>query len=139
MAATDQHKSSFVYEASGHEGQHDCEMSDGAYRLRQIQRRLKVEQTIDMCQKYRDGATVYALSRAFGIDRRTVSDRLKAAGILMRFQSPSDETIAEIVRLYASGLSCATVGMQLELSPQTVLRYLKNLGVTIRHSRYKQD
>ena len=75
---------------------------------------------------------MYQLAIDFSIDRRTASERLKKAGVKMRLQPPSDETIAEMVRLYQSGLSCATIGEEIRMSPQTVLRCVKEHGVLVR-------
>ena len=86
--AFDQHNFSFNYEASGVVGQQNCESGIGIHELRQTQRRLTAEQVIDVCQKYREGATVYELGKEFGIDRRTVSARLNQAGVSMRRTRP---------------------------------------------------
>jgi DNA-binding CsgD family transcriptional regulator len=85
-----------------------------------------------MCQKYRSGATVDELAREFNINRGTVSVHLKASGVTLRLQPPSEESIDEMVKLYRSGLSCAIIGAKLRLSPQTVLRRLKERGVELR-------
>ena len=82
--ARDQHKSSFNYEAFDEIGQRDTADLQGAHPLRQAQRRLTADQTANMCKKYQDGATVYELGAEFGINRHTVSVRLKKAGISIR-------------------------------------------------------
>ena len=82
--ARDQHKSLYNYEAFEAIGQRDTDELQGVRRLRQSQKRLTAEETARMCQKYLNGATAYELGVEFGIDRRTVSVRLKKAGILMR-------------------------------------------------------
>ncbi len=92
ITALDQYKSSFNYEVSSDAGQCLSEKSNGVRRLRQPQKRLTVEQTAKMCQKYLSGATVYELGREFGIDRRTVSIRLKLAGVAMRQTRPPKKT-----------------------------------------------
>ena len=96
-------------------------------------------QATPMPCRYREGATVYQLATEFDINRRTVSDCLKRAGIKMRFQPPPHEIIKEMVQFHDEGLSFATVGKQLCVSPQTVRRYVKELGVRIRdaHGRTK--
>ena len=108
------------------------------YRLlgpvRQRQRRLTTAQVAAMAAKYEAGDTVYQLAIEYSIDRRTVSDRLKKTGVRMRFQPPPTNMIDEMVRLYGSGLSFATIGSQLRASPQTVRRYLHERGVEIRNS-----
>jgi hypothetical protein len=86
-----------------------------------------------MACRYREGATVYQLAIDFNIDRRTASDRLKKTGVRMRLQPPPAEIIDEMVRLYESGLSFATIGKQLSASPQTIRRYVHERGVQVRH------
>jgi intein-encoded DNA endonuclease-like protein len=77
---------------------------------------------------------VYQLAIEFNIDRRTVSDRLKKAGVEMRLQPPSEEVIAKMITFYQSGSSCANIGKKLRRSPQTVLRFLREGGIEIRKS-----
>jgi hypothetical protein len=62
---------------------------------------------------------VYQLAIEFNIDRRTVSDRLKKAGVKVRLQPPPNAIIDDMVRLYESDLSCAIIGNELRMSPQT--------------------
>jgi DNA-binding CsgD family transcriptional regulator len=92
-----------------------------------------------MACRYREGATVYQLADEFNIDRRTASDRLKKAGVKMRLQPPPDEMIDEMVRLYESGSSFATIGKQLYASPQTVSHYVQRRGVQIRNAHKSRD
>jgi DNA-binding CsgD family transcriptional regulator len=107
--------------------------------IRQRQRRLSDIQAEQMACRYRQGATVYELAIEFNIDRRTVSDRLKKAGVRMRLQPPPEEMIDEMVRLYASGLSFATIGKQLCASPRTVSHYVQRRGVQIRNAHKSLD
>jgi len=132
VTASDQHNSSPNYQTSDAVSQHNCEMGTGISHLRQAQRRLSTERIADMCQKYRSGATVHELAREFNMNRGTVSVHLKASGVTLRLQPPSEESIVEMVKLYQSGLSCAIIGAKLRLSPQTVLRRLKERGVELR-------
>ncbi len=84
ITKVDQHNSSFNYVTLGEEGQQKPETTNGILRLRQPQRRLTTEQVTHMCHKYQSGASIYELGEEFGIDRRTVSIRLKDAGMVMR-------------------------------------------------------
>ena len=88
--AGDQHKSSSNYEAFDVFGQRDTDDLQGARRLHQAQKRLTAEQTAHMCKMYEAGASVYELGREFGIDRRTVSIRMKKAGVIMRGRVTGD-------------------------------------------------
>lgn len=92
-----------------------------------------------MASRYQDGATVYELAAEFNINRGTVSGLLKKAGVKMRLQPPTQERLDEIARRYILGQSCATVGNELHLSPQTVLRYLRDRGIPIRDAHTRSE
>lgn len=88
--------------------------------------------------RYAEGATVYELADEFGIERRTVAVRLKAAGVVMRRQAPIAEQVAEMVRLNESGLSLERVGERTGLSTKTVLNHLRAEGVRTRDSHGRE-
>ncbi len=100
--------------------------------LRQRQKRLTEVEAAQMAARYIEGATVYELAGEFGIERRTVAVRLRAAGVVMRRQPAGAEQIAEMVRLYESGLSLAKVSDCIGVSSKTVLNYLRVEGVRMR-------
>ena len=82
--AHDQHKSSLNYEPSALNGQLDSAFDEGPRNLRQSQRRLTQTDVERMRKRYEEGATVYQLGAEFGVDRRTVSVRLKKIGVPIR-------------------------------------------------------
>lgn len=106
--------------------------------IRQRQRRLTEFQVKQMAARYHEGATGYELAKEFGIRRATVSERLKKAGVSMRFQPPGNELIDSMVGLYVSGLSLAEVGARTGTSPGTVRRHLLIAGVQMRDSGRKR-
>lgn len=93
-----------------------------------------------MVARYNEGATVYELAGEFGIERRTAAVRLKGAGVAMRRQPARAEQVAEMVRLYESGLSLAKVADRTGFSSKTVLNYLRAEGVQLRdtHGRARR-
>lgn len=95
-------------------------------------RRLNAVQLAGLTASYEGGATVYDLADRFGIDRRTVSLCLKRMGVSLRGQSPSDDAVNEMVRLYEEGLSLAAVGSVLGVSAKTVHTWIRRRGVTTR-------
>lgn len=107
--------------------------------IRQRQKRLNDALTTEMAIRYREGATVYLLAIEFNIDRRTVSDRLKKVEVGMRLQSSPGELINEMTLLYKVGLSFATIGMRLNVSPQTIRHYVKESGVQIRNAHWRTE
>ena len=88
QAACDQHISSSNYEWRDNIGQPESDGLRSQERPRQVQRRLTGEQVELMCKIYRGGASARALSKEFGIDRRTVAIRLKKSGVIMRRTRP---------------------------------------------------
>jgi len=92
-----------------------------------------------LVERYGSGSTTYELADEFGVHRTTVSQSLKEAKIILRLHPPDDEEIGQMVRLYESRLSLATVGKQLGFSPSTVRRYINSQGIRTRdtHGRDK--
>ena len=88
QTARDQHQSAFNYECSALNGQESNRMTG----LRQYQKRLTQRDVARLSQRYDQGATIYELATEFGIDRHTVSERLKKAGTTMRGHSPTPST-----------------------------------------------
>lgn len=102
--------------------------------LRPIQRsvRLNDVQVKRLAEGYREGETTYELAGRFGVDRRTVSTRLKEYGVWLRRQSPTDEIVDDIIRLYATGLSAEQTAERVGVSADTVLNHLRASGVARR-------
>ena len=80
------------------------------------------------------GGTVYDLAREFDCHRVTISAVLKRRGVTLRRLSPSDEQVAEMIRLYESGLSLSNVGEHLGFTATTVLHRIRAAGKTTRSS-----
>ena len=97
--------------------------------ISQRQRRLTEAQIIEMAARYQEGATVYELAAEFDCNRTTVAARLKRAGIAMRGQSPTSETVDSMMRLHESGLSPLEVGKQLGFCANTVRACLRKRQV----------
>jgi len=91
-----------------------------------------------MAARYAQGATVYELAEEFGIERRTVSARLKGAGVSMRRRPATAEQVAEMVRLYESGQSLLKVGQHLGFDAKTVRARLLERGVVMRDSHGRE-
>ena len=111
-----QHISSIDYESPDSIRQ----LADWNRSLHQPQRRLSKTGVVRMRQRYEEGATVYELSVEFGIDRRTVSTRLKDAGVAMRLSSPTTDDICAMVRLRESGVPITKIAEQLGFCANTV-------------------
>jgi len=85
-----------------------------------------------MAERYLEGANVNELAVEFRCARQTVARRLKAHGVVMRNQPATLEEIAQVVDLYASGLSLVGVAGQTRFSPKSVLNYLRAEGIQLR-------
>ena len=95
-------------------------------------KRLSSTQLARLVERYKSGATVYALALEFAIDRRTVSNHLKQEDVIMRLQPPTEDTVEEMIHLYTSGLSLVKVGELVDVSADSVLNYLRKHGVDRR-------
>ena len=93
--------------------------------ISQRQRRLTEAQVVEMAARYEEGATVYELAAEFDCNRTTVSARLKEAGVAMRLQSPTSETVDSMVRLYATGFSFQEIGKLVGFCTNTVRNCLQ--------------
>jgi hypothetical protein len=75
---------------------------------------------------------VYALAKAFTIDRRTVSAILDRHGIRRRYNLLDADAIAEAARLYESGWSLARLADHFGVAARTVQNGLVKAGVPRR-------
>ena len=107
--------------------------------LHQPQGRLREADVVLMRQRYEEGATVYELGVEFGVDRRTVSTRLKNAGVAMRLRSPTLQEIKLMANQLKAGVSLQSTSEQFGFCANTVRKSLREcqLGATsvIEHDR----
>lgn len=91
-----------------------------------------------MAARYLEGANVNVLAAEFRCARQTVALRLKAHGVQLRNQPATAEEIAQIVSIYASGLSLVGVAEKTRFSAKTVLNYLRADGVHLRDTHGRE-
>jgi lambda repressor-like predicted transcriptional regulator len=101
-------------------------------KIHQQQKYLNDEEIDKIIAGYKSGQTLRALAKQFDSHRITISRKLKAAGIKLRYESPSDSQIDEMVQQYESGLSMAKVGKQFGFAASSVLMYLRKRGIKTR-------
>jgi hypothetical protein len=65
-----------------------------------------------MAERYLEGANVNELAAEFRCARQTVALRLKGHRVVLRNQPATSEEVAQVVELYASGLSLVGVAEQ---------------------------
>ena len=73
---------------------------------KQVQVRLSAAQEVELLERYLAGERAFELAKAYGVDRRTVADRLSRAGV-RRPRSMTDQERIDAARLYGQGWSCA--------------------------------
>jgi uncharacterized protein YjcR len=95
---------------------------------------LDASEVSSLVQDYQGGMTVYELAEKYGCHRQTVARQLKAAGVRMRGQAPTEEQVREGAALYESGLSLDKTGELLGVSPKTLRLHLIGHGVKMRDS-----
>ena len=93
-------------------------------------RRLSDQEAEELVEAYREGDSVYALGRRFGIHRRTVSEHLKRAGVPTRSvkeRTLSPEQVAKAVQLRQERMSLARIATAIGTTEYAVKRELGRL------------
>ena len=87
------------------------------------QHRLTDDEVCRLVDGYKNGGTVYELAEQFDLNRETVANQLKQAGVAMRNVIRDDE-IAKAIELFEDGLSANLIGKRLGRDPKTVRKLL---------------
>ena len=98
-----------------------------------VQRRLALEEMVDLIAAYRRGVPVEELAASFRINRTTVLRQVRRHGVPKRDRRalrPDD--VAKAAKLYAEGRSAEWVVEELKVAASTVRRALKQVGITMR-------
>jgi hypothetical protein len=101
-------------------------------RRRQVQRCLGELEVDELVEAYCGGTTVLKLAATFQIHRTTVLALLETKGVPRRGRIWSPDLTKQATRLYTEGRSCASIGRQLKVNPETVRQHLMTAGVTLR-------
>jgi len=99
---------------------------------RQVQRRLPPEEIEELVVAYLAGATALALAGKHSIHRTTVLALLERHQVARRGRVLTPDHIKRAVSSYASGSSCASIGRELRVNPETVRQALLKVGVAMR-------
>jgi len=100
-----------------------------------LEQRLDASVAAEVVADYEAGMPTTQLTGKYGLGKSSVLRLLRDADVKMRRQPLSEPEVNEAVRLYASGLSVAGVGLRLVANPSTVWRALRARGVTLRPPR----
>lgn len=106
-------------------------------KIEQKQKILCKQEVAQIIDGYKSGLTVYQLADKFECNRRTVSNYLKANRTEMRLRPIPEMLIDKAVGLYATGLSCATIGAVLGISAKSVYNKLLQRKVLMRDTHGK--
>ena len=106
-------------------------------RALQRQVRLSDKQVAELIAQYEAGHSVRQLGAQFGINRETVLEHLKRAGVPRRpnVRKMSDAQVVRAVELYANNLSLAKVAVQFDVNAATIRREFAVAGIAIRPRR----
>jgi transposase-like protein len=99
---------------------------------RQVQRRLPPEEIEELVASYLAGATALALASKHSIHRTTVLALLERHRVSRRGRVLTSEHVERAVSLYASGRSCASIGKELQVNPETIRQALLKAGLAMR-------
>jgi hypothetical protein len=101
--------------------------------LRRKQTRLTDSQRSELVERYQAGESAVALAATFGIDRRTATRLIRAAGAEVRYRLQLTDVDVDVAReLYEQGLSLVYIGVQLGVAARTVLNMFRRAGVPTR-------
>ena len=81
---------------------------------------------------YHDGATVYELTRQFGIHRTTVGKHLRARGVDTTPLALAPDDVPAAAELYRHGWSLARIAPKFGTTASTVRTSLREAGVQMR-------
>ncbi len=104
-----------------------------APRARQLQRRLESTKIEEIAKRYQAGETVAVLAMEYGVNPKTLSQRLKRAGVQLRQHGLTDEQKTDAERLYLTGRSLKQIAAVFGCDAETVRQMLKKRGVVMRH------
>lgn len=115
-----------------------CQSTSAARRQpprHKLEQRLHASVAAEVVADYEAGMPTTKLTGKYGLGKSSVLRLLRDADVEMRRQPLSEPEVDEAVRLYASGLSVAAVGLRIGANPSTVWRALRARGVALRPPR----
>jgi DNA invertase Pin-like site-specific DNA recombinase len=103
----------------------------------QRQTRLTEDQVKQLIDQHQAGSTVRQLAVMFCINRETVMEHLKRAGVSRRpnVRKLTDEQVTQAARIYRDGLSLQRTAEQFGISERTIRTELARAGEPIRPRR----
>lgn len=102
-----------------------------------VQRRLSADEIDDLARLYRQGATIDALGRRYGVHRTTIITHLDRRGVPRRrvVRKMNDSLVVRASERYAKGLSIAAVAVEFGVHARTLAREFRRSGTPIRARR----
>lgn len=99
----------------------------------QEQKRLSDEEIQRLIKEYQNGKSACALAKQFGCHRTTVSNVLKKCGVNVTNRKAERKlNISDVVAMYEENHTSEKIAKKYEVSPQAVIRCLREQGITIR-------
>ena len=103
----------------------------------QRQVRLNPEHIVQLILQYEAGRSVRQLTAEFDINRDTVLEHLKRAGVWRRphVRKMTDAQVAQAAQLYATGISLLDVALHFDVNASTIRNEFTRAGVPVRPRR----
>jgi transposase-like protein len=95
----------------------------------------ELQQAVEL---YKQGANVDEVAAQFGVHRHTMSARLKAAGVQLRFAALTPVQILQAIDLYQQGWSIARVARHFGKNPASIHYNLVKAGIPRRDSHGRE-
>jgi lambda repressor-like predicted transcriptional regulator len=102
-----------------------------------VLRRLIADEIDELAGLYREGATIDALGRRYGVHRTTIIHHLDRQGVPRRrvVRKMTDSLVAQASKRYARGLSLVDVAAEYGVHERTLAREFRRGGIPIRLRR----
>lgn len=104
---------------------------DGVKHLKQIQKRLPLEQIMELVRQYEAGAPARELAKTFGVNESTVYAHLRRQGANDRpYRKLHGKQLEDAIRLHHDGMSVRAIATELKLDKGTVAGALREMGLS---------
>jgi Mor family transcriptional regulator len=106
---------------------------------RQIQHRLRSEETERLVADYQTGARINELATRYRVNRATVIQHVNRSGVRRHYPALLPHEVEEAARLYREGQSLALVSSHFGVHATTVRTALLRAGLRMRDSQGREQ
>jgi len=97
-------------------------------------RRFTKREITEIVANYESGIGTYELARTYACHRTTIAKLLNRNAVKRRSHNIAPDRLSDAAARYAEGQSLAQIAKGIGISPTTVLKHLRSMGVSIREA-----